>query len=205
MSENASVWNGLEIIKLVISILTPVTIVFLGYIFNRMIRKLEQARWANQKVIEKRIVVFDKVAPKLNDLYCYFRYIGNWKELSPVDIIAAKRMLDKEMHVYSPLFSPRLMKLYGQFMDLCFRVYSGVGKDARLQTSINSPDGDRRAVFPGEWVDAWEDMFDDPGENAGDIQSERDAHQLRINEVYHQLTKTFSRELGVGLDDEESQ
>ena len=199
MSGDQPIWNSLEIIKLVISVLTPVTIVFLGYLVNRMVHRLEQARWANQKVIEKRISVFDKVAPLLNDLYCYFRYIGNWKELSPAEIIASKRVLDKDMHVYSPLFSPELMTLYRQFMDLCFRIYSGVGKDARLRTSIDSPDGNRRDVFPGEWLQEWDRMFADPGADSDDTQFKRDEHQIRIDETYQKLTRRFSEELGVGL------
>ena len=39
-----SVWNTLEIAKLVVSILTPVAIVFLGYWFNMRFQALERKR-----------------------------------------------------------------------------------------------------------------------------------------------------------------
>ena len=201
MNGEHSVWNSLEIVKLIVSVMTPMTIVFLGYLVNRMVQRLEQARWANQKVIEKRILVFDKVAPLFNDIYCYFRYIGNWKKLSPVDIIEAKRTLDKEMHINSPLFSHEFMDLYRQFRDLCFRPFSGVGKDAKLRASIDSADGNRRKVFGAEWSEEWDKMFADPGENSDDIQLKRDEHQEKIYLIYNKLTNKFSQELGVGLND----
>ena len=193
MNDAQSLGNSLEIVKLVISVLTPLSIVGLGYFVNRLVHRIQQAQWANQKVIEKRIVVFDKVAPLLNDVYCYFRFVGNWKELSPKEIIRAKRTLDKEMNIYSPLFSQELMRLYNQFIKLCFETYSGVGHDAKLRTPIASADGDRKSVFPGQWIPEWNHMFADPSKHSD---------YLEIIKVYNKFTRRFSDELGIGLEND---
>jgi hypothetical protein len=64
----------------------------------RLTERFKVTLWTNQKVIEKRIDVYDKLAPMLNDLYCYFYYVGNWKELTPIRIIETKRKLDKTFY-----------------------------------------------------------------------------------------------------------
>jgi hypothetical protein len=76
-------WNSLEVAKFIVSIISPLILIFLGFWINRRIKHTEFLNWTNQKVIEKRIAIFDQIAPLLNDLYCFFMYIGHWKELTP--------------------------------------------------------------------------------------------------------------------------
>ena len=99
-----------EWVKLLVSLATPLAVVAVGYFVNVRLRAIEERRWLNQKVIEKRLALFEQVAPKLNDLYCYFTYVGHWKELDPPAIVARKRDLDKVMHVYEPLFPRQLTR-----------------------------------------------------------------------------------------------
>ena len=106
------IWNSLEIIKVVISCLTPLIVAYLVYYFNKVIKKYEKIQWTNQKIIEKRILIYDLVVPKLNDLFCFFCFIGNWKELTPKNIIKLKRELDKQIYIYEPLFSQQLIDKY---------------------------------------------------------------------------------------------
>ncbi len=40
--ESASAWNSLEVAKLMVSVLTPVSIVILGFLYNRRLQKLER-------------------------------------------------------------------------------------------------------------------------------------------------------------------
>ena len=82
---------AIEVVKIVTGIATPVLVAIIGFRLNRTMKGLAAAQWANQKVIEKRIAVFDDLAPLLNDLYCYLMFVGNWKELKPNDIVQKKR------------------------------------------------------------------------------------------------------------------
>ncbi len=57
MLQAQSAWNSLEIIKLLVQVLTPLILLFLGVWINRVARRIEAVQWANQKVVEKRIVI----------------------------------------------------------------------------------------------------------------------------------------------------
>ncbi len=155
MSSSVDPWNSLEIVKLFVSSLTPIAVVWFGFYINRISKRLEQAQWANQKVIEKRISIYDIVAPKLNDLFCYFAYVGNWKDLTPVEVIKTKRDLDKQVFVYSPLFPRHVFDAYQEFINLCFQPYSGWGHNARLRTDFSQ----RQEAFADKWEGQWESCF----------------------------------------------
>ena len=87
MPESPSIWNSLEVLKLIVSILTPAIIGILGVRFNRRLKELEHRQWTSQKVIEKRIQVYDSLVPHLNGIMCYFTYIGEWKDLTPPEVL----------------------------------------------------------------------------------------------------------------------
>ncbi len=149
-----SIWNSLEIIKLIIAILTPIIIAIIAYRFNRILKKMEKQQWTNQKIIEKRIQIFDLVVPELNDLFCFYCYIGNWKELTPLDIINKKRQLDKNIYIYSSLFSEGLTNKYNELIGLCFETFTGWGKDAKIKSLYEN-----RKKFGKKWENGWEKHF----------------------------------------------
>lgn len=186
-----SPWNSLEVAKLIVSFMTPLLILLLGILVTRLSEQFKAALWANQKVIEKRIVVYDKTAPLLNDLFCYFYIVGNWKEQTPPEVLAKKRALDKEVYVYTALFSDEFRKSYFQFIHLCFVTYTGPGQDAKLRTYITGQSYDRRAASVDEWKATWDSMFSDYTEVPG---------KEAVREAYEALMASFSRELGVGLN-----
>ena len=98
-------WNSLEVAKLIVSALTPIIVVVLGIWIARISKRFEQIQWVNRKIIERRIDVYDEIAPLLNDLFVYFTLIGHWKELSPPQVVEAKRLLDRHVNVAASLFS----------------------------------------------------------------------------------------------------
>ena len=51
-----AVWNSLEVAKLGVAALTPIPVAAIGYRINRRLKSLEAAQWAQQKIIERRIV-----------------------------------------------------------------------------------------------------------------------------------------------------
>src|SRR6266536_4422049 len=186
MDTTASVWNALEIAKLTVSALTPIVVIAIGFWINRRLKGLEYLQWTNQKVTEKRIAVFDDLAPLLNDLYCYFTYVGCWKDLTPVEVVSRKRKMDRIVHVNAPLFSREFVDRYTEFIGVCYETYTGWGQDAKLRTQW-----ERRKESAGDsWKREWENYFSDP--------TDRSEPQVLKNQ-YASLMSCFSMELGVGL------
>jgi hypothetical protein len=151
-----TVWNSLEIIKVIISGLTPIIVAYLAFRFNRVIKKYEKVQWTNQKIIEKRIAIYDIIVPKLNDLLCYYCYIGDWKEITPKGIIETKRFLDKQVYIYAPLFSNDVLNKYNALIDVCFEKFTGWGKDAKINSFY-----ERRKECQDNWIEDWNDCFSD--------------------------------------------
>lgn len=128
------VWNSLEIAKLVVGALTPILIFVYGQKFTSEREKAAEAVEQYAQVIKKRVELWDKLAIGLNDIYCYYLYVGHWKSLSPNDIVSRKRDLDKIVFANRPFFSDKFFEHYQAFMGATFRTFGGWGKDAALRT-----------------------------------------------------------------------
>jgi len=174
--------------KLLVSLATPIAVVVIGYLLNARLRSIEQRRWLSQKVIEKRLTLFESMAPKLNDLLCFFTYVGHWKELDPPRIIALKRELDKEMHVHRALFPSQLGANYEAFMESCFKMWGAVGADARFRTGFES----RKQAAGDRWKPEWERVFEFRDQD--DAVREARAEQRG---TYKELMTAFAVALGV--------
>lgn len=149
-----SAWNILEIANQILRLMTPVAVGIAVYVVSRSMHKLEARYLVNQRIVEKRLKLFEDMAPLLNDLYCYFVRVGQWKELTPEDVVKNKRTLDKLFYVNKPVFSKHFEVKYLAFVsDDCFYIFSGHAKDARLRTSPLCYHG-----LPG-WKEEWKDYF----------------------------------------------
>lgn len=179
-------WTSLEIAKLVIAALTPLVVAVIGAFFARTLKRAENEQWFSQKLVEKRIELLDKALPELNDLYCYFVWVGNWKKLSPVDVIERKRRLDRLFYANRPFFSSEAMIAYERFQVALFKMYPGPGKSSLLRTATRSQNGDRPADYPGDWRSEWTDMFDPETHEGWD----------RIKQLYEELTVRLAAEVG---------
>ncbi len=184
-----SQWNNLELAKLIVGVLTPLSVVGLGFWVNRRLKKIEYLQWANQKVIEKRLKVYEEIAPLLNDILCYFTYIGCWKELTPPDVVQIKRKLDRIAYVNAPLLPPEFIGKYNEFMNLCFSTYSEWGRDALLRTQ----NGRRRQGYPGNWKVEWDSCFAPDNEVT---------EPAAIRKSYSDFLAFFASSLGVGVRSE---
>jgi hypothetical protein len=152
---NQATWNSLEVAKLVVGALTPVFVAAVGFWLNRRLKALEQAQWAHQKVVERRIHAYDQLAKPLNDLFCFFCYVGSWKEMNPPDVVKLKRQLDQTAHISAPLFDEEFLERYNALIDKCFDVFRGWGDDAQLRTLTY-----RRVEAAGEdWQADWNACF----------------------------------------------
>ena len=135
-------------------LLGPVIAAIFGLWLLRITKRLEQSQWRNQKLIEKRIDVWDKVGSDVNDIYCYCMRVGAWKQFTPPEIIKKKRDADKIIHLNRPYFSDDFFKSYLQFMSVCFEMYQGHGEDAKLKTSLWEHKNARNP-----WDSKWDSMF----------------------------------------------
>jgi len=192
----ASAWNSLEVAKLLVSVLTPLLLVGIGYLINQAGRRvqesqmanqrlLEDAQWGNRKLIERRLDLYGDMAPRLNDLLCFFTFVGDFKEIAPDDAVAIKRQLDKAFYVNRFLFSDSFSALYGRFMSACFRTFTGSGRNALLRSR---PGEQARERGLSSIPEDWQGMFVDE-DDAADM--------VTIRSAYEELMTGFANEIGV--------
>ncbi len=177
----ADSWSSVQIVTLVVDAATPVTVAVLGVIFARASRKIEQVQWANQTVVTRRLDVFDKLAPGLNQLLCFATFVGVWKEIDPRKAIAIKRELDQVMYANKVLFSDELFAAYHEFMTVLFAMFATTGADAKVRAPIASKWGNRRDLT--WWNDAMSALFTHDAVGLDEIQATYDAlgEQFRAN------------------------
>lgn len=184
-------WNSLEIVKLIASLLTPLIVAIIAYKFNQKIKLMEKAQWTSQKIIEKRLQVFDSVVPLLNDILCFHCYVGNWKSLSASEIIMHKRVLDKELNVYSKLFNEQILIEYNTFMSLCFETSTGWGNDAKIKSIFEN-----RKEYASAWSDSDTELFYnkyDKNDESNNLKEKKIAYDKLISSLAESLQIMQSR------------
>lgn len=177
-------WTSLETVKLLVSALTPLAVLGLGWLVSRSAKRIEDRQWVDRKVIERRLVLFDDMAPGLNDLVCFFRAVGNFRKTTPPDAVDLKRVLDQQFHTTKYLMSPGWRNAYEHFINGCFQTYTRAGADAAIRADVEHQKRERG----GSWVEGWADCFVAKGETTP------------VKEVarrYEVLMENFAVELGV--------
>ena len=185
----AAEWSSLEVAKLIVSVATPVVVVGLGVVVTQAARRVEEAQWSNRKLIEKRLELYDMMAGPLNDLYCFFRTFGQFREVTPPIAIKRKRALDKAYFASKFLMTPEFSKLYEEFIKgACFDPGKYQGEDAKLRSTIARQKAER-----GRWDDAWDGLFvTDPAEVRTDDS---------VEAAYEALMQRFAADCGVTAAD----
>jgi hypothetical protein len=144
--------DWLEYARLAVSTLTPIMTGIIGIILVRMGTRLDVSKQLHQELLRKRLQLFEEVAPKLNDMLCFFQAIGHWAELSPPEIIKRKRAVDRSVQVNRYLFRSDFWDAYQRFEQAHFEMYAAVGRPAKLRldmTHIHERVGDS---FKNEWT-----------------------------------------------------
>ncbi len=145
----------LDLIRTVATVAVPIVVAVLGYRLNRRLKLYEASQWRNQELIKARLTYYQSLAPKLNDLMCYFTFIGSWKQMTPPDVVRLKRELDREFYSALPLFSTGTDEAYQKLMGACFATFGRWGEDAKLRTGYVR----RRQAIGHGWQPDWERMF----------------------------------------------
>ena len=175
-------WNWLEIAKLAVGGLTPILLAGLGVYIHFITKRFENLLWRNQKLIEKRLAIYDDLAPLLNNVLCYFTYVGNWREHSPPEIVSVKRKIDQKLHLAAPLFSEEFFVACTGFQHLCFKTYTGWGRDALLRSNFER----RRQACGSAWNVEWDAFF------SADVSDPDD-----VRAAYQRAMEVFARDIGV--------
>lgn len=167
----ASGWNSLEIAKLCVAALVPVLLFVLSLVVARTARRVEDFQWANRKVVERRLEIYQELAPRLNDIYCFSMGVGHFSSITPADAIDRKREADRLFHTNAPLLTQAFQESYANFINTCFRHFAGVGKPAQLRTNMDL----QRAQRGADWEPSWEPMFSSEWSSSEDIAAAYDA------------------------------
>ena len=149
------IWDNLKIAIIIVAALAPVVIVILAIRSRRIKKHLTSQYQTNQKLVEKRIEVYERIGPKFNDILSFFCYTGNWNEMTPMDIMQLKRELDKEIQIHTPVFSEELNEKYNALMQLCFVAFTGWEHNEKIKSLYEL----RRDNNP-DWKDDWATFFD---------------------------------------------
>lgn len=174
------------------AVATPVVVVIIGWVVSRNLKRLENQQWRNQELIKTRLGYYQELAPSLNDLFCYFTFVGNWKRMSPAHVVALKRQLDRTLYSAAPLFNSQVVKAYDAFSKLCFQTFNEWGSDAKLRTGFYH----RKEHFPGNWNPEWDGQFDRKIEDsvtAEELDAIREAYTTVLAALVGDMDLTRSR------------
>lgn len=156
MEGNTSAWNSLEVAKLIVSIITPVAIVFIGFWIQSTLAKQNQTWKARERLADRRLMIYDDIRDELNRIYCFIEDVGTWKEEDPDKVISYKRKLDQVMHTQQAIWAPDTFSAYQEYMDAAFATYQGVGEDAKIETKLYEKEKGIK-----DWKPAWSDRLTD--------------------------------------------
>jgi hypothetical protein len=169
----------IEFIKLLSSFVTPVVILVLGIWAKGIATEHARRISLNDRIIEKRVQIYEAIGKDLNDIYAFLFQVGQWKELSPLDIVKKKRNIDKIMYINRPYWSDVAFDTYCAFMASAFETWTGVGEDAKIRTYTE------QFKELDQWGDDWAAYF-----------SAKDPDIIGIKQTYKKLMSIFSEQFG---------
>ena len=170
------------IIEMVVMVFILIFLVYLMLRLSSIFRKQDKLPGIHDKILEKRITVYTGTIAKLYDILCFYLYIGNWVEVSPVDLIRLKVELDKHTHTYAPLFPDELIQKIEEFSKLCFIIPSGWEHDVKIKSLY-----ELRARHHLAWEESWSDYFD----------TKNVVEATKLKEKYKDLIESFKNYLMV--------
>ena len=108
----------------------------------------------------------------LNLILAYITYVGDWKNISATDVIAAKRRADAILFTYRPFFSDKFIAAYQAFMASSFETYRTRRADAGIRTSPEGRKGERKGAFASSYdlqgtYQAYNQLLDAGGDDFG--------------------------------------
>jgi hypothetical protein len=164
----------LEFAKLGVAALTPLMTLIVGILVVHLGTKLDTTKQLNAELLRKRLHLFEEVAPKLNDIFCFFQAVGHWAELNPDEVIKRKRAIDRAIQVNRYLFDSDFWDEYQRFEQSHFEMFTTPGQPARLSLDVDHMRKRMGGYFKDEWVQA-------ASAKPGDHEQQRDHYQALMN------------------------
>ena len=127
-------WNSLEVSKILVGAMTPLVVFFFGYQLNLGDKERTDRIAQFERVTQKRLDLWDEIAPGLNNIYAYLMYVGEWRELDAKKVIAKKLKADEVVYGYQPFFSQEFFEAYLAFNDAAFETHNGIHGNIRPRT-----------------------------------------------------------------------
>ncbi|WP_028857477.1 hypothetical protein [Psychrilyobacter atlanticus] len=171
------------IIDIIVPFATPIIILLLGIWAKNIAINYEKRASLNDRIIKKRVDIYETIGKDLNDIFVYLLQVGDWKEFSPNQIIEKKRDIDRNMYISRPYWSDSAFLSYTEFMNIAFETYTGVGSNAKIKTNTY-----QLKTLPN-WEESWEKLF-----------SNVPTEMKVIIEKYSLLIKNLSSEFGYRQD-----
>lgn len=168
-----------ETLKIISTLFMPIALLVLGVWLKQIAAKHEQRASLHNRIIEKRLAIYNDIGTDLNDIYVFLLQVGHWKQLTPDLVLEKKRAIDKIMYVHKPYWSENLFQAFELFMQTAFETYTGVGEDAKLRTN-----SDELSSSP-LWQTTWQDSF-----------SKNDSSKADIRYSYQLLMQAFAKDFG---------
>jgi hypothetical protein len=123
--------------------------------FARTARRFEEVQWMSRKLAERRLELFGEMAPLLNELFCFFRLVGDFRRVTPPRALEIKRDLDRVFHINRYLFSEKFRTSHELFMDRTFQIFVAYNQLALIRTSPEQ----QRLERGDNWREEWGAMF----------------------------------------------
>ncbi len=200
-------WSSLDKAKLLVSSLVPLLILCIGFWFGH----LESERANSSRVAALKFEQYEILGKEVNSIFSYLYYVGNWKEMTPVEVLQSKRTADTIFYTYESMFSDEFKAVYHDFMKLSFKTRNGWGKDAKIKSNFRYRVGLFSFFVPGnegeltkvEWNNDWEQLFEtdyitrvvelDPTDNL--IHGTPQQHGKDLAKTYNSFKKQIAIEL----------
>jgi hypothetical protein len=147
--------NHLEIAKLGVQLVSPTVAIFIALWLRPFLGRVERRLWTHQKLLEKRLALFESVAAAIDNIHCFFTYQADWNQLDPGDIVEKGKATAAAIRINRALFSEAFLDAYDAFKKGCFDDSDSGGR-LRLRTSIadrRSPSGKAAKDMAAHFVD----------------------------------------------------
>ena len=149
---------GIEKWKTLLSILTPLILVYLTFIVQSTLSEKEAEFSRLEQILAEKQRIYGTLGSDLNRIYVYIADLGDFRQYTPLQIIQKKREADRLFFTYLPYWSKETESSYKAFMDSAFDTYQGAGKRAK----IKARSFEKKKAYEIDklaWDDDWDKHF----------------------------------------------
>src|SRR5262245_26093560 len=179
--QNDPTW--MEFARLGVAALTPIMTLVVGILVVHLGTKLDATKQLHAELLRKRLTLFEDIAPKLNDMHCFFLAVGHWAELTPEEVIRRKRAIDRAIQINRYLFRSDFWEAYQRFEQAHFEMFAAVGQPARLRMDMDYIRERIGDFFRKEWMLA-------VSSKAGDHEEQRRLYQALMHILGNEVRGT---------------